>query len=90
MREKKLLGHVENQQGTHAVIGEALPHFREEQDIEALGMTEKGFAVHAVRTLPFWWNCLKAPYRTERTSVMIAWFLSRLNHPHPYGSITHA
>ena len=38
VREQELLGQVEDQQAAHAVIGKALPHFRQEQNGETLGV----------------------------------------------------
>ena len=38
VREQELLGQVEDQQAAHAVIGEPLPHLRQEQDGETLGV----------------------------------------------------
>ena len=39
--EQPMLGEVEDQQRPHAVIGEALPHFGEEEHVEALGMPQE-------------------------------------------------
>lgn len=40
--EQKVLGKLKNQQSAHTVVGEALPHFREEQDHETARMAEYG------------------------------------------------
>ena len=42
VREQPVLGQVENQQGAHPVIGKALPHLGEEQDVETLGVAKEG------------------------------------------------
>ena len=41
--EQPMLDEVEDQQGAHAVIGEALPHFGHEQQEQALGMSDHFF-----------------------------------------------
>src|SRR3546814_15029832 len=38
VREQPMLRQVENQDRTHTVIGETLPHFGEEEHVEALGV----------------------------------------------------
>ena len=42
--EKEVLGQIEDQDGAHPVIGEALPHFREEQHVQPARVAEEGFA----------------------------------------------
>jgi hypothetical protein len=39
--EQVVLGQVQQQQRLHAVEGEALPHFGEEADVDALGVAQK-------------------------------------------------
>ena len=39
--EQPVLGQVEDQQGPHSVVGEALPHLGEEEHVEALGMARE-------------------------------------------------
>ena len=36
--EQEVLGHVEDQDAAHAVVGEPLPHLGEEEDVQALGV----------------------------------------------------
>src|SRR3546814_16153197 len=38
VREQPMLRQVENQDRPHAVVGETLPHFGEEEHVEALGV----------------------------------------------------
>ena len=39
--EQEMLGHVENQDAAHPVIGKPLPHFGEEQDVQTTRMLTK-------------------------------------------------
>ena len=34
-----MLGHIEDQQSPHPIVGAALPHLREKQDVKAFGVT---------------------------------------------------
>ena len=44
--KQPMLHQIEDQEGAHPVIGEALPHLGEEQDEKAAGMTQKGLAAY--------------------------------------------
>ena len=41
IREKPMLGQVENEQSPHAVVGKALPHFGKEEQIKSLRVSRK-------------------------------------------------
>ena len=36
---EQVLGHIKDQQSPHPIVGTALPHLREKQDVEAFGVT---------------------------------------------------
>src|SRR5208282_2729368 len=36
---EQMLGHIEDQQSPHPIVGAALPHLREKQDVKAFGVT---------------------------------------------------